>query len=85
MIDGVLICSTDRNFDDDISRDCSRCGALIFLRPYSDKVQTKVCHECGDFLMRESNGNFVFEILPETVRQIRRVLQLGGVFREKAK
>lgn len=83
MIDGVLICSTERAFDDDLKRECSRCGTLIFLRPYSDKVKNKVCHECGEFLMRESDGRFEYFILPETVTQIRRLLQLGGVFRDK--
>ncbi len=83
MTSAILICSSDSFDSNDVVRECTRCGTRIFIRPQVDQVKIKVCKECGDFLFRECNG-IEFDILPETVKEIRHVLQLGGIFRDRA-
>ncbi len=84
MMGAVLICSNESYFDDDLIRDCSRCGTRVYIRPHSDAIKIKVCAECGNFMLKENEG-IEFAILPETVKEIRRVLQLGGIFRERGR
>lgn len=42
----MVVCGRISGFQDDVRTTCSRCGAMVFHRPYAPKRPPKVCGGC---------------------------------------